>query len=53
MIDKPLSPETLNEAWQVISTQFPLAVWETVYVSSSVTGSPSMVSGITSLLSNV
>ena len=33
MIDKLVSPETLNEAWQVISTQFPLAVWETVYVT--------------------
>lgn len=33
MIDKLFSPETLNEAWQVISTQFPLAVWETVYVT--------------------
>lgn len=33
MIDKLFSSETLREAWQVISTQFPLAVWETVYVT--------------------
>ena len=33
MINKLFSAETLNEAWQVISTQFPLAVWETVYVT--------------------
>lgn len=27
------SPETLEEAWQIIETQFPLALWETVYVT--------------------
>ena len=33
MIDKLFSSETLAEAWQVISTQFPQAIWETVYVT--------------------
>lgn len=28
-----LSPETLNEAWQIMETQFPVAIWETVYVT--------------------
>lgn len=27
------SAETLNEAWQIIQSQFPLAIWETVYVT--------------------
>lgn len=27
------SAETLKEAWQIIATQFPLAIWETVYVT--------------------
>ena len=27
------SQETLEEAWQIIETQFPLALWETVYVT--------------------
>lgn len=27
------SQETLQEAWQIISTQFPLAIWETIYVT--------------------
>ena len=27
------SPENLAEAWQVIQSQFPLAVWETLYVT--------------------
>ena len=33
MIDKLFSPEVLQEAAGVIRTQFPLAVWETVYVT--------------------
>ena len=33
MFEKLFSADTLSEAWQVISTQFPLAVWETVYVT--------------------
>ena len=32
------SPETLKEAWQIIVTQFPLAIWETVYVTILATG---------------
>ena len=28
-----LTEETLAEAWQIIQTQFPLAIWETVYVT--------------------
>lgn len=27
------SPETLNEAWEIIRSQFPMAIWETVYVT--------------------
>lgn len=27
------SQETLSEAWQIIQSQFPLAIWETVYVT--------------------
>lgn len=27
------SSETMKEAWQIIVTQFPLAIWETVYVT--------------------
>lgn len=27
------SQETLTEAWQIIQSQFPLAIWETVYVT--------------------
>lgn len=33
MFDKLFSQETLLEAWQIIQTQFPLAIWETVYVT--------------------
>ena len=33
MFNNIFSPETLNEAWEIISTQFPLAIWETVYVT--------------------
>ena len=27
------SAETLNEAWEIIQSQFPIAIWETVYVT--------------------
>lgn len=33
MFDKLFSEETLQEAWAIISTQFPLAIWETIYVT--------------------
>lgn len=33
MLDNLLSSETLTEAWGIIQTQFPLAIWETVYVT--------------------
>ena len=33
MLEKLLSNETLLEAWQVIQSHFPLAIWETVYVT--------------------
>lgn len=33
MFDFVISEETLSEAWQIIQTQFPLAIWETVYVT--------------------
>ncbi|MBQ5443344.1 MAG: ABC transporter permease, partial [Oscillospiraceae bacterium] len=33
MIDKLFSPEVLQEAAEIIRTQFPLAIWETVYVT--------------------
>lgn len=33
MFDLVISEETLSEAWQIIQTQFPLAIWETVYVT--------------------
>lgn len=33
MFAELFSPETLKEAWQIIATQFPLAIWETVYVT--------------------
>lgn len=33
MFNNIFSPESLNEAWEIISTQFPLAIWETVYVT--------------------
>lgn len=33
MFDLNLTEETLAEAWQIIQTQFPLAIWETVYVT--------------------
>lgn len=33
MLNGIFSPEMLVEAWEIIKTQFPLAVWETVYVT--------------------
>lgn len=33
MLEKLFSPETVSEAWEIIRTQFPVAVWETVYVT--------------------
>ena len=33
MFDLVISEETLSEAWQIIQTQFPTAIWETVYVT--------------------
>lgn len=38
MFNNIFSPETLNEAWEIIRTQFPLAIWETVYVTVLATG---------------
>lgn len=33
MLDKLFTPEALQEALQVLKTQIPLAIWETVYVT--------------------
>ena len=33
MLERMFSEETLSEAWQIMVTQFPLAIWETVYVT--------------------
>lgn len=33
MFDLEISSETVNKAWQIIQTQFPIAIWETVYVT--------------------
>ena len=33
MLDKLFSQETLSEAWQIIQAEFPMAVWETIYVT--------------------
>jgi D-methionine transport system permease protein len=33
MLEKLIAPEVLEEAWTIIRTQFPLALWETVYVT--------------------
>ncbi|MBQ8558666.1 MAG: ABC transporter permease [Tyzzerella sp.] len=33
MFSNILSSETLNETWQIIETQFPIATWETIYVT--------------------
>lgn len=37
MFDKLFSQEVLNEALEIIQTQFPLAIWETVYVTLAAT----------------
>lgn len=33
MFEKLFSQEILSEAWGIIQTQFPLAIWETIYVT--------------------
>ena len=33
MFDKIFSSQTLEEAWEILRTEFPLAIWETVYVT--------------------
>ncbi len=33
MMEKLFAPEVTAEAWEIIRTQFPLAIWETVYVT--------------------
>lgn len=33
MLKNLFSYETLTEAWQIIESQFPIAIWETVYVT--------------------
>ena len=33
MFDKIFSSQTLEEAWEILITEFPLAIWETVYVT--------------------
>ena len=33
MLDKVFSPEKVNEALIVLQNEFPLALWETVYVT--------------------
>lgn len=33
MLDKIFSAEALIEAWEILKTQFPLAIWETIYVT--------------------
>ncbi len=33
MIDKLFSPEVLAETWKIIRGEFPIAVWETLYVT--------------------
>lgn len=37
MLSDIFSSETLNEAWEIISTQFPIAIWETIYVTIAAT----------------
>lgn len=37
MFSDIFSSETLNEAWEIISTQFPIAIWETIYVTIAAT----------------
>ena len=33
MFDNIFSSQTLEEAWEILITEFPLAIWETVYVT--------------------
>ncbi|MBO4991818.1 MAG: ABC transporter permease [Firmicutes bacterium] len=33
MLNNLFSPDTLNEAWVIIRAEFPLAIWETVYIT--------------------
>ena len=33
MLEKLFAPEVLAEAWEIVRTQFPLAIWETLYVT--------------------
>ena len=33
MFEKLFNPETLTAAWEIVRSQFPLALWETVYVT--------------------
>ena len=33
MLDSLFSPDSVREAWTIIQSQFPLALWETVYVT--------------------
>ena len=33
MLEKLFAPEVLQEAWEIIRDEFPLAIWETVYVT--------------------
>lgn len=33
MFDLVISEETVSEAWEIICSQFPIAIWETVYVT--------------------
>ena len=33
MLDKIFSSQALEEAWEILRTEFPLAIWETVYVT--------------------
>ena len=33
MFDNIFSSQTLEEAWEILTTEFPLAIWETVYVT--------------------
>ena len=38
MFSNLFTPEVVNEAWQIVKTQFPLAFWETFYVTVVATG---------------
>ena len=33
MFDKLLSPETIEETLRIVQNEFPLAIWETIYVT--------------------